>query len=281
MKSVNQTPAFVKRQATTIDAFLGGKLSICQSEDGFRAGLDSVLLGASVPEGTRTLLDLGAGAGVAGLVALTHSPDMAVHMAEIDPQTAALARINAQTNGFDAQVGVSVLDVTASGAARAAAGLAPDTYDAVIANPPFFGTGTPAPDAGRARARHMDEAAVDAWVKTAVSAGHAHAHVIFIHTIESLPGLLGAFSARMGAITVLPIAARPGAPASRVLISARKGSRAPLTLLPPLVLHADTGNAFRPEIDSVFRGKSILHWHRPARTPKYSVRPTNPTDGRS
>ncbi|WP_404405859.1 tRNA1(Val) (adenine(37)-N6)-methyltransferase [Pelagibacterium halotolerans] len=269
--SVNQTPGFVKHQDTTIDAFLGGKLSICQPKGGFRAGLDSVLLGASVPAGTGRLLDMGAGVGVAGLVALAHAPAMHVHMAEIDPEMAALARANAERNGFDRHAEVSVLDVTASGTARAAAGLGTDIYDVVIANPPFFGNGTLAPDNGRARARHMDETAIDAWVKTAVSAAHAHAEVIFIHTVAALPELLAAFTARMGGVSVLPIAARPGMAASRVLISGRKGSRAPLTLLPSLVLHGTEGNAFLPHVDAVFRGKSVLDWRNGVEMPKCSA----------
>ncbi|MCD7059285.1 tRNA1(Val) (adenine(37)-N6)-methyltransferase [Pelagibacterium xiamenense] len=235
-------------------------MSICQPKGGFRAGLDSVLLGASVPPGTGKLLDMGAGAGVAGLVALAHGPDMRVHLAEIDADMAALARTNADGNGFGGHVDTLVVDVTAPGAARTAAGLETDIYDVIIANPPYFGNGTLAPDGARARARHMNGAAIEAWVKTAVSSGHAHAEVIFIHTVSALPHLLAAFTARMGAVTVLPIAARPETPASRVLISGRKGSRAPLTLLPPLVLHGATGNAFLPHVDAVFRGNTALDW---------------------
>ena len=41
----------VKRPEVTHDAFLGGKLTITQPAKGFRAGLDSVLLGAAVGHG--------------------------------------------------------------------------------------------------------------------------------------------------------------------------------------------------------------------------------------
>src|SRR5215217_6522799 len=39
---------FVKQQTLTRDAFLGGRLNLSQPRNGFRAGLDSVLLGAAV-----------------------------------------------------------------------------------------------------------------------------------------------------------------------------------------------------------------------------------------
>ena len=64
---------FVKQQTPTRDAFLGGRLNLSQPRNGFRAGLDSVLLGASVRAASLTLLDLGAGVGTAALVAMTHN----------------------------------------------------------------------------------------------------------------------------------------------------------------------------------------------------------------
>src|SRR5690606_37947746 len=66
--SLDQPNPFVKHQTITRDAFLGGKLIVSQPSHGFRAGLDSVLLGAAIPRGTNNLLDLGAGVGTASLV---------------------------------------------------------------------------------------------------------------------------------------------------------------------------------------------------------------------
>ena len=72
--SLDHDGIIVKHQTSTRDAFLGGRLSIAQPAHGFRAGLDSVLLGAAVGRADGTLLDLGAGAGAAALVALSHAP---------------------------------------------------------------------------------------------------------------------------------------------------------------------------------------------------------------
>lgn len=260
--SVNQPPGFVKPQERTNDAFLGGKLSILQPTRGFRAGLDSVLLGAAVALDHGRLLDLGAGAGVAGLTALAHNARISATLVEIDPEMAGLAQENARVNGLADRTEVIALDVTARGAARQAAGLGTDIYDMVIANPPFFENGTLAPDAARAKARHIGEAPIADWVKTAVSCAHAGGTVIFIHRAEALPDLLTAFAQRMGDIQVLPIAPRPGSPATRVLIRGRKGTHAPIQLLAPLVLHADTGNGFAAEADAIFRGTAVLDWQR-------------------
>lgn len=265
--SVNQTPGFVKPQAHTKDAFLGGKLSVLQARTGFRAGLDSVLLGASVPQTARKLLDLGAGVGTAGLCALAHNSALHATFVEIDTATADMARTNVDANGFAERASVLTLDVTATGAERKAAGLGTDQFDVVIANPPYFAGGTLAPDEARAGARHMESALLDGWVRTAVSSAHAQGTVIFIHTVEALPQLLSAFSSRMGEIVVLPLSPRPGQPATRVLIKGRKGSRAPLTLLPQMVLHGEDGHSFTPRFDAIFRGSVRFDWQAGNGTP--------------
>lgn len=257
--SVNQPPGFVKRQERAADAFLGGKLSIRQPEKGFRAGLDSVLLGASVPQGARQLLDLGAGAGVAALVALAHDSDLSATLVENNPEMAALASGNIAANGFAERAHILEISATATGAERKALGLSTDRFDVVIANPPFFEAGTQAPDPARAAARHTD-GEISAWVRTAVSCAHARGEVIFIHLAQVLPQLMAAFDARMGGVTVLPIASRPGQPAGRVLVRGRKGSRAPMRLLSPLIVHGESGNGFSAPVGTILRGEARLDW---------------------
>lgn len=258
--SVNQPPGFVKHQEQKADAFLGGKLSVVQPEKGFRAGLDSVLLGTSVPAGCTSLLDLGAGAGVAALCALAHHEGLSGTLVETNAQMAALASHNIEANGLAARAKVMMVSATATGAERKAMGLGTDHFDVVIANPPFFEAGTRAPDLARAAARHTD-GEVSAWVRSAVSCAHAKGVVIFIHLAQELPQLLAAFAARMGAITVLPIAPRPGAAATRVLVRGRKGSKAPLRLLAPLVLHGAHGDGFADPVEAILRGRTLLDWH--------------------
>ncbi len=259
--SLDHTPDLVKQQTLTRDAFLGGRLVVSQPEKGFRAGLDSVLLGASVRTGTRRLLDLGAGVGTASLVALADLPDAAATLVEIDPATAAIAALNLEANGFGGRGRVLNLDVAAKGGVRSAAGLTADHFDAVIANPPFFDPGAgSAPSAARATARHMPPETLDLWVKAAATHAAPEGEVVFIHAAASLPVLLPAFMARFGAVTVLPLAPRDGEAASRVLVRGIKGSRAPFTLLASRALHEPEGRTFRPEFDAIFRGLARLVW---------------------
>jgi tRNA1(Val) A37 N6-methylase TrmN6 len=259
--SLDHATANGKRQKVTADAFLGGRLTVSQPANGFRAGLDSVLLGAAVGHSAGEVLDLGAGVGTAALVALTHHKALTATLAESDPETSALATANAAANGLAKRSTVLTLDLTSSGRTRGAAGLKSDHFHSVIANPPFFdnGNGT-APSRARAAARHMPASAVDLWVKTAATHAAPGGEIIFIHIAERLPALLAAFEARFGAITILPLVPRDGEPAHRVLIRGIKGSRAPLTLLASRILHTPAGRAFRPEFEAIFRGADRLHW---------------------
>lgn len=258
--SLDQPNAFVKHQTVTRDAFLGGRLTLSQPRDGFRAGLDSVLLGAAVGEKRDSLLDLGCGVGTAGLVALTHHDGLSAVLAEQNPEMAALAESNAAGNGFATRAKIVVADVTGKGAVRREAGLADNAFASVIANPPFFADGTLAADAGRAGARHMDAAQLDQWIKTAAGCAAAGGEVIFIYPSASLAPLLAGFTQRFGAVTLLPLTPRPGEAASRVLLRGIKGSRAPLTLLASRALHERAGRAFHPEFDAIFRGTARLGW---------------------
>ncbi|WP_299746985.1 methyltransferase [Devosia sp.] len=233
-----------------------------QPRHGFRAGLDSVLLGAAVASDSTALLDLGCGVGTAGLVALAHNPALAATMVDQNSDMLALARLNAEENHFAARTTVIEVDVAAKGAARLAAGLRENAYSSVIANPPFFDSagGTLAKDGARADARHMGAESLDLWVKTAAGAAAAGGEVIFIYPVESLPPLLSAFAARFGAITILPLSPRADVPVTRVLLRAVKGSRAPLTMLSTRALHDVEGRAFTPQFDAILRGTARLVW---------------------
>jgi tRNA1(Val) A37 N6-methylase TrmN6 len=260
--SLDQPKDFVKHQTPTRDAFLGGRIIVSQPRHGFRAGLDTVLLGAAIAPASATLLDLGCGVGTAGLVALVHNPGMQASLVDSNPEMLALAALNVAENGLDGHVTLIAADVTGRGAQRQSAGLLENAYASVIANPPFFNAaaGTAPGEAGRAAARHMDAATLDLWVKTAAGCAAPGGEAIFIYPAESLAPLLAAFVQRFGAVTILPLIPRTGAPVTRVLMRGIKGSRAPLVMLASRALHRDEGRAFQPQFDAIFRGEARLVW---------------------
>lgn len=259
--SLDHASKIVKHQTFTRDAFLGGRLIVSQPRHGFRAGLDSVLLGAAVRPAARRLLDLGAGAGTAALVALADLEQLSAVLVEADPDMVALGARNLADNGLAARASVLAVDVTAPGSGRVDAGLPADAFDTVIANPPYFETGRgTAPAAARQAARHFGPDGLERWVKAAAMHAAPGGEAIFIHPAASLTPLLVAFERRFGALAVLPLAPREGEAATRVLVRGIKGSRAPLTLLATRALHEAGSRDFRPPFEAIFRGTGRLDW---------------------
>src|SRR5207245_1209151 len=138
------------------DAFLGGRLRILQPATGYRAGLDGVLLAATLgvePPGAQ-VLDLGSGVGVVGLCVAQRLQDARIAMVERDARLAALARRNAERNGFGARVQVIEADILQPLGASPELAAGAGTFDHVLANPPFHveGRGTAAGDPVKAGA---------------------------------------------------------------------------------------------------------------------------------
>lgn len=238
------------RIATTDDAFLGGALAVLQPKTGFRAGLDSILLASAVeaPAGAR-VFDLGMGVGVASLCLLQRRADMRVEGIEIDPVLCDLARANAGRNGM-----ANRMTVHAGDALRLPRAVPRQAFDAVMTNPPFLVShaATIGPDEGKARAIALDAADEAAWFKAALSLVKPKGALIVIHRADALGRVLDYVSSGTGGVRVLPLHPAPDAPATRIVVTARKGSRAPMALLPGLVLHAADG-AFTPAVERILR----------------------------
>jgi len=238
----------------TIDAFFGGRVEAVQPAAGHhRAGLEAVLLAASVPaEMKGTVIDLGAGAGVAGLCIAARCPDATVVLVERDATLtecarAALAR--PENRRFVARIEVVETDIANR------AGLSDGMSAAVVCNPPFYparaASMSPAPS--RADAHVLGETGLDPWFRAAAALVRPGGTATAIFRADGLDLVIEAASNRFGALDILPIAPRPGMAAHRILVRGIKASRAPLRLLPPLVLHDDDGSGFRPEVEAILR----------------------------
>jgi tRNA1(Val) A37 N6-methylase TrmN6 len=246
----------------TDDAFLGGALKILQPRSGYRAGLDAVMLAAAVPASDgrpMRVLDVGAGVGTAGLCLARRVAAAEVMLFEREPALVRMAEENVARNGLSPRVRVVQGEVGVSAAALSALGIAEESFDHVMANPPFHASdaGTLPPDAMKAGAHAMPEAELAHWARFMARMAAPAGRVTVIHKAEALGRLLAVLEGRFGALTVLPLHPRADAPAHRVLVQGIKGSRAPLSLLPGFILH-DAGDAFTPEAQAILRDGAAL-----------------------
>jgi tRNA1(Val) A37 N6-methylase TrmN6 len=259
MSPSQEVPPDPEQREPTLDLFLAGRLRLRQTPRGHRAGTDAALLAAAFAETRGLVVDAGAGTGVVGLAAALRAPQARIALVEIDPDACALARENIAENGLRERVGLFEADLL-SASSRRAAGLADEAADLVLTNPPFLDPARSrvSPDPRRALA-HAAAGGPEPWLRACLALLRPGGELAMIHRADALSDCLAGLGSRLGALRILPVAARAGEPAIRVLLRGVKGSRAPLSLLAPLVLHEADG-AFTPRAEALARGAGALPW---------------------
>ncbi|MBR0758551.1 methyltransferase [Bradyrhizobium jicamae] len=242
----------------TEDAFLGGQLVLRQPKSGHRAGHDAMLLAAATParSGDR-VVDFGAGVGAAGLALARRMPGVDLVLVEIDPALAELARANANANAIAADV--KVLDVEATAETFAANGLAPDSVDVVLTNPPFNDAGRhrASPDKVREIAHVATATTLQGWVHAARRILKSNGKLVLIWRADGIAEVLQALDRGFGSVEILPVHADVTAPAIRILVRATKGGRAPTRMHAGLLLNDESGLP-KKEVQEMLAGKGRL-----------------------
>lgn len=249
---------------TTEDSFLGGRLVVQQPKNGFRAGTDTVFLAAAIDAAPgQSFLELGCGVGTASLCLAERVPGLHITAVELQADYAALARSNAARNGHEISVVTSdIRDLPPEITAR--------SYDQVFANPPFDDPAhhqAPA-DPGR-RMAHVDQGVLD-WIEAAMRRLRPGGVLTLINRAERLQDMLVALDGcDCGDTEILPIAARAGRAAGRVLIRSKKLARGNLTLHSPFIMH--DGKSHSDDVDDlsikarqILRDGGALRWSQDA-----------------
>jgi len=244
----------------TRNAFLGGQLQLWQPRKGYRAGIDPVLLAASIPAcAGQMVLELGCGAGAAVLCLGRRVPGLDLHGVEVQATYADLARRNAEANAIALQVFTADLD-------DLPAELRQISFDHVIANPPYFRpeAHTAARDKGRAKALG-EGTPLATWVDVAARRLAPRGYLHMIQRMDRLPDLLAALLGRIGSPEVLPLAARTGRAPELFILRARKDGRAAFILhnarvLHPGAKHMADKDSYTVDIANVLRNGAPLDW---------------------
>ena len=221
-----------------------------QAEYGFKLGTDSVLLAHFTnPTRAKKILDLGCGAGVLTVLTAYKAPKARVLGIEIQPESAAVCRENMAANGFPPE---NILE----GDLREHRKLFDaGSFDLVLSNPPYFPVkgGFNAPDDKRATARDERSCTMDDLCKAAgylVKWGGAF-------TVVPRPERLSALLCALTKYGLEPkrlrmVQHKASSAPNLILVEARRGGKAGLTIEPPLILANDDGS----DTDEV---KNIYH----------------------
>ncbi len=246
----------------TFTHLLGGRVKVMQPARGYRIGMDGALLAAACaglfakdPASKGSALELGCGVGGALLSLKARCPDLHLTGIEREADYARLARGNAILNGFD---GVRVIDGDI-GAGWKAFGL--PRFDLVFSNPPYFDD----PDALRPphdakRPAWIADDGLAAWLSFALAAVRDGGDIIFIHRADRLGHLLAGLANKAGSFVIRPVQPFADKEAKRVLVRAQRLGKAPLRLLPPVVLHDGGERKHTETVEAILRGEEVLGW---------------------
>jgi tRNA1(Val) A37 N6-methylase TrmN6 len=238
---------------TTLDRLLDGKISLRQSADGYRAGMDAVLLAASLSSNAgETLVEFGCGPGAALLCASTHLSNSSFIGVEVDEVAAQLASENIEQNKLQSRIAILNRDI-----ADLEKGM---NAHQVFFNPPYFddlkSMRPPKPE--KTRAWIAGDTPLIEWVEIAANALRPKGRLTLIHRADKLADIVMALDKRFGSVVVKPVQPHTNKPAKRVIVTARLGGRSPFVLLAPLVLHDDGPDAHTPEADAILRGRDFI-----------------------
>ncbi|WP_166417563.1 tRNA1(Val) (adenine(37)-N6)-methyltransferase [Cochlodiniinecator piscidefendens] len=244
--------------ALTQDAFLNGALKIWQPRKGYRAGVDPVLLAATVPvKSGQSVLELGCGVGVASLCLGRRISGLHLAGLELQMPYAELAR----RNGVENNLNFSVYD---GDLRQLPQDVRDNRYDHVIANPPYYlrSQGTGSQDTGRDVSLAGDTP-LDEWIKVAAKRLLPKGYLSVIQDMRRLPELLTAMETHVGSIEMQPITGREGRAANLVIVRGRKLGRAAFKSHAPIALHAGQeherdGDDYALNISNVLRHGAFL-----------------------
>nr|WP_294915629.1 methyltransferase [uncultured Neokomagataea sp.] len=241
---------------------LNGRLHYEQFAQGYRTGIEPILLAAALPaRNAQTIIDVGCGAGPSLLCLNARNPTLRCIGIEADPATALLARRNLRLNGIKRDQSHVLLGRAPSlpTQLRHMAPNANGRFHHVISNPPWYAPdGKASPDARRNLALRTEHITPEEWLtcltKWVLPGGTL---TTILHSSLTDRACMTLRQNGCGSIKLFPLWPRPQQEAKLVIIQAIFAGKAAFRMLPGLVLHT-AQNSFTPEADSILRDGAPL-----------------------
>lgn len=219
----------------TTDLLRDYNLQLLQPRRGYRFSLDPLLLCDFAPDGSGSLLDLGAGCGIIPLVMARRSAYARLVGVEVQERMAAVAAMNVTANHLDGRVAIihgDILDL--------AAHFKGDSFNLVMGNPPYrrSGSGRTSPSAGRDIARHESSATLADFLAMAKRMVKPGGSICLIYHPERLPELLHlAQELKLAPLRLQMVHGGSALPARMFMVELTKGRKHSLEVLPPLLVN--------------------------------------------
>ncbi len=219
----------------TCDAILGGRIRVIQPRRGYRFSVDSILLARFVSIRRRDrVLELGAGTGVIALAIATLYQPREIVALEIQPELVAMIRRNAELNQIDS-IRLIETDLRRLNDPR----MERESFDVVLANPPYRAgkAGRISPNAARRLARSEASATLEDFIAAASRYARRGGRAAFVFAADRSAELISMLREhRVEPKRIRFVHPFSDAPATTVLIEARKNGGIEVAIEPPLIL---------------------------------------------
>lgn len=234
----------------TTNEFLGGKVLLKQSQKGLRATSDAVLLAAAVSSKNKeTLLDVGAGNGVVGLC-VNARKNCVITALEYQKKLVDLIQQNAQLN----HVKINVVEHDLFKTKDVLKG---QLFQNVVTNPPFYDDTGKGRQSKEQRLAYRAEFDLKRWLNYCLKHLKSGGCFAMIHRPEMLGEILSVLEQKLGAIEIFPIQTKLKQPATRIIVRGILGSKTPLKLYPPLIMHTPDGTRSELAENILRKGQAI------------------------
>lgn len=238
-------------ERVTEDAVLGGRVTLLQPKDGFRAAVDPILLAACVAAGAKDqVLDCGTGTGAAAFALAARVSDVTVLGIDLQPNLIALAERAADKNGLEDRARFQLCDVAAPPKA-----MQTQLFDHVMSNPPFLDArrGQAPKDKGRALASVESTADLATWLRFMTERLRDGGTLSIIHRFDRVPEILERLHDEFGELKRLDLVpVDDGRPVKRTIVQAVKGAATGAVTETRIVVH-DADGGFTAEAEAVLR----------------------------
>lgn len=237
------------------DYLLNRQIKIFQPRNGYRASSDAVWLSATVAkvkDGER-VLDIGSGTGAVSLCLAQRFPKAFITGLELQKELAELSARSAAANGFDnlrflqADIRLPLADIENC------------SFHHVVTNPPYAEHDMPSPNLGKALAHNHHDFSLEKWLNFALKMLRPQGHLYMVNRAEATDEAIAALHGKTGGIRIVPLYSKAGQNAKRILLSAQKGSKAPLVITSGIVVHNSDGS-YTPEAEQVLRSGLPLNF---------------------
>lgn len=223
----------------TADYLLDKQIRIFQPIDGYRASTDAVFLSSLISQvkANEQILDVGSGTGAVSLCLAHRFPQNKIIGLEIQTELAELSNQSAAANGFE-NLKYLNFDIR-----QPQTVLPYGSFHHVISNPPYSDHDMPSPNKSKATAHNMQQQfCLSDWIDFMLKMLRPQGYFYMVNRTEALDEILCSLRNKAGAIQIVPLYSKQNQTAKRILVKARKQSKAPTSISFPLTVHNADGS---------------------------------------